>query len=153
MSASLGDDIENSIYEILESHASYIRRGPEDTALHYVPPEVLEALTWMLMNILLPIFTGITASVVWKRLENQDDKELIAMILEKAELQRLKAEVQQLLERMQKETEPNNELILIVKKKLVHVLMVNGWPSDIAEKDTEKILIKIGGLISTEKHK
>lgn len=152
MSARLADDIENSIYEILEPHASYIRRGPEDTALHYVPPEVLEALTWMLMNILLPIFTGIAASVVWKRLQKQDDKELIAMILEKAELQHLKAEVQQLLERVEKETKPNNELIFVAKKKVVHVLMVNGWPSDIAEQDTENILIKIGRQIWTEKH-
>jgi hypothetical protein len=144
------EEVMDALYNIFEPHSGYIRREKDHDVRYFIPPEILEALVWVALNISLPILIGFTTSVLADRFKKKDDKELKAMELQKAELERLKTEVQQALKELDTKQRPNKESILIARASLTDVLRINGWPSEIAEADAEKAVIQIQHMLWTE---
>lgn len=142
------EELVDIAYDLLEPHAAFIHEGGDDEVRYFVPPEVLEALSWRGLSIVLPIFTGVTTgiltSVISERIKKSDSsKEMVAMKMQREELEKLKNEVQEGLQALKKRKgNPNARELSEAQRSLADVLKANGWPSDLAEQDAEQILLK-----------
>jgi hypothetical protein len=138
------DDVFDAVYYILEPHAPYIAAGEEDQAEYYLPPEVLEVLSWIALNAVLPVLVGVVTGVILDRFKRQDtkktDTDLLAIVVQQqqAELERIKDEVRQALGQLHAEKKPSQDHVRIAQANLAQVLRINGLPTDVAESDADK---------------
>jgi hypothetical protein len=70
------ENLVDAVYYVLEPHATYISKGGDEDIRYFVPPEILEALTWIGLHVCIPIITGVTTSVVADRLTKKEPSEV-----------------------------------------------------------------------------
>ena len=137
------DEVMDAVYYVLEPHSSFIHNGNDDNVKYFIPPEILEILAWIALNVSMPILLGVTTSVLSESFKKKDDKKLKAMELQKAELEQLKADVQKALKELDEQKKPSKENILIARASLADILKINGWTSEMANTDAEKAVLQI----------
>ncbi|MCF6260712.1 MAG: hypothetical protein L3J98_11235 [Gammaproteobacteria bacterium] len=142
------NEVVNTIYNVLEPHATYISKGADDTDHYFVPAEILEALSWIISNVMVPIITGVTSgvtvSVLVERIKKRrEEQQIQALVLEREEIESLKLSVQTALNHLEEKTSPCQNDFSLVEADLVEILMINGWPTDLAKRDAEEILLRV----------
>jgi hypothetical protein len=138
------EDLFNSVYYILEPHASFISKGEDDHTKYFLPPEVVEVLSWIALNVALPVLVGVAQSTITERLqkrnEGKKDETLVALEMQRKELDLLQQEVKQSLNLLKQEQSPDKDSIHIARVNLAPVLSINGYPTDIARVDADKTI-------------
>src|SRR5271165_982676 len=134
-------ELVDSIHKVIEPHASYLSRGPEDENRYLVPVEILEALAWIVTNVLLPVVTGVAVAVVSARIDQKDrERTLRAMEVTEEELRQIKRDVSKVLAQSQQLPEPTDEAAARARERIIVILKLNGWPTDLANRDAEAII-------------
>jgi hypothetical protein len=152
MSENNIDETFDIVYYVIEPKASFISQGDDDNVRYFIPPEILEILVWIALNVSLPILSGVATSVLADRFKEKDHKvQLKALEIQKNELEHLKIEVKAALDRLDKEKLPSKEQAHIAQASLAQVLRINGWPLDIAETDAEITVVKLREQLWKEK--
>jgi hypothetical protein len=141
-------------YTELEPRATYIHGTADDEIRYFIPSEVLVVLAWIGTNIVLPILTGAAGSTILEKLKKRkNESQLKALELQKKieEVEKLKIDAEAALEKLNAVKPPSEEKALIARVSLAEVLKINGWPSDLAEKDAERIVLRIRNHLWTPK--
>jgi hypothetical protein len=134
-------DLVDAVYESLEPHGSYISLGPDDENLYFAPVEVVEALAWIAVNVLLPTMTGVAASAVSSHLARRDQLRAIkALEASQEELARIRHDVNELVIKSEQTPNPTNDLVERSRDDISLLLRLNGWPADLADMDSEVII-------------
>lgn len=133
----------DSVYEVLEPHASYIGTGPEDENLYDIPVEVLQTLAWIATNGLLPIVTGVAVAGISTRIGQKERKQILkAMGTAEEEIKQISRDVSELVAESKRLPKPTHETAAQAKENVVMILKLNGWPTDLAKRDAEVIISK-----------
>ena len=136
------EDIFDSVYYILEPDASFISTGEDDEGEYFLGPEALEVLSWIALNVALPLIIGVTQSTIVERLKKwnkgKKDETLVALEMQRTELEILQREVQQAVNMLKREQPPDKGSRQIARANLAQVLSINGYPTDIARADADK---------------
>lgn len=144
--AKLAHQLGDLAYDILEPYAAFICKGEEDQSLYFIPPEVLAFLAWVVTNVIVPILTDTLSSGIAEKLK-QKDRDEVNVLKKKitdleTELKRLREEVVLALEKLDDTQRPSNHQIMIARVSLVEILVVNGWPFELANRNADEIVSK-----------
>jgi hypothetical protein len=137
MDTRLVDQLLDNTFCVLEPNGQFWRSSPEDTSRHFISFGVIEGLSWMVLNIAVPILCGVGSSLTYdslrKRLDIEDSKEQITLVLEKRE----------------NITLDNPEFQKIACEAITEHLQYHGWPKKEAREDADKTVQAIVEYLKT----
>lgn len=117
------DDIISEVFDDIASNAMYLRSGEDDKNRYYLGPEALEALSFLIFQISIPILTGMASTLVLEWVKRHRENKSIEV---KHEIDSVPA-----------------DKISNAKKEVKALLMERGWPEEQAENDSEKTISAI----------
>jgi len=132
--ASIDEEVFDAVYEKLLPHASYISKGKGDQARYFIPPEVAEALVWIICNVVVPIFTGVGTSIISDRLKAMKKgkkEEVRALGITASDLSVVQREVHETALSPDSQR-PSIDLLLRARDDVEAVLLQNGFPASVA---------------------
>jgi hypothetical protein len=140
--ADLVDELVDTSYSILAPHATYISAGQDDQNRYFIPPEVLEALSWIATSIVVPMLTGVATDLIKQRFvpHKGDTPDLPTL---QAEVNQLQGELRALAERRPRQTEEWSGAGSTATAHLAETLQTYGWPTSVANTDAAKIVHEI----------
>lgn len=145
--------------EILEPDITFLHGSYGDNVHHYLNPDVVQALSFMVASIILPIITGCAANKISELIKNRGNKVALNFPIEDGfikgkstyttNISITKEEVICIAKTAAYDDSELNIISLNIEKKkeaevAVSVLLSsNGWPTKIAEENSKKIVEKI----------
>ncbi len=137
------DEVFDRAYYTLEPHASYISTGPGDKGHYFIPAEVLESLTWIALNITVPMLTSVGSSLIYDRLKRRKaahDRDVNALSLSQEELDRIRSEVVNAIAAKDSFPTPSINVIVSAREDLAITLRANGFPPSHADSDAKAVV-------------
>jgi hypothetical protein len=169
MSNELFDQLGSEAYAVLEPHASYANAGAGDEVRHYLPPEYLDALSWMCVTVLVPTFTGAAGTLIaeyLKKTKNQkaiysDDNPKIVLkkrfrllapersLINYRDVHKLQDEARAILTQHGVVSVPPAQVLEAVQT-VAEILEANGWPGSLAREDATKIVNAVASKLGND---
>ena len=120
------EELYNSIYDVLVPNASYLGLGDDR---YYPDPSLFETLMW---NIVVAFFVNFLADDIHDRWFSKKEG------VKKSELEKIAREVARQIENKQ-ERKLADIALKRAEAEVKKLLIRNGWPRTVAEKDSKKV--------------
>jgi hypothetical protein len=171
------DDIyqlHDEVYYLLEPHASFLSGCEREDVRHFLPNEYLESLSWLTIYIVIPILTNAVGSILANFLKHEKEEKILqveigprvylngprtindefkereTVVRQQEELALMMQELSIVYQNIENNCNPTKESISSAKEELYEVLLVNGFPTNIALKESDRIIQLILGHFSGE---
>ncbi len=156
------EDAFDAIFNTIAPQGAFLCRGEDDSTKYLVPVHVVEALAWIGLYVVLPIFISTVSNVVSTEISERKRKKektidavdiehqtYIALNLQKREIDHFRSEISNLIKRFDKATAINETKKTIAQKRLSDVLQANGIPHKQAEVAARKSVLNLLDVLIT----
>lgn len=136
------EELVDEICEVLEPHAAYMNHGRDGNERYWTSPEMFEALSWAVTNLVLPVLTGLGSSMLFEKLARRDGRDPETEAASHADVERLRCDLASF-----RDEQVSPARAVEAQQRAARALVENGWPESVAAADSEEIIVRIRGAM------